>query len=593
MKNRLFVLAFLLLLTLLVPSGVAAQGDPPLPELGGLAPNEKLTRLEAWYNDRFFFVQKVRKPRLLQKMETQVERSGDEMLKAAVLFYRGLYVQALDNGDYPRGERMMEQGIALAERTGNELQTAYFRHSLGYYYFYERKDYARSLTQMLRAHAVFERIGYDTVRDAPGHLDRLAFVYYHLNNFTQAIRHLKEALNHPPLSQRRQIGILNSIGQSYREMFESDSARVYFIRSRELALAAKDTPWIGISSGDIAREFLREAQYGKALPYMSDYYRLARKGKDRALEAEALAGLGEIDLALGQRAAALGKLQQAETLFRDAFPDGKIPFEHYKRQAYIFQTLSKAWEAEGRTDRALGYLHRAHSVTDSIERRALISRNAAIQQLFEAEQTARRFQEMEEEKRTAEHKQYLLLVIAILLALVLLLLLNRMLKSRQLEKQRQALVQLEKTAARNELHHARTLLENYVHNLREKTELLDRAQSEIHQFRQQHSQSFDLEQQALQKLRDSSILTAEHWQEFRNLFEKVHPGFLSKLKQHYPGLTPGEMRLFALMKLELTNQDMAAMMGVSAMSVKKARQRLRKKIGLPEEQKIESILATL
>ncbi|MNL57761.1 hypothetical protein D3C87_1813480 [compost metagenome] len=112
-------------------------------------------------------------------------------------------------------------------------------------------------------------------------------------------------------------------------------------------------------------------------------------------------------------------------------------------------------------------------------------------------------------------------------------------------------------------------------------------------LRKQFNIPVEDEQMVLQKLSDATILTEDDWRKFRSLFEKVHSGFFQKLKTMYPGLTPAETRLCCLIKLGLNSHEMAAMMGISTMSIKKSRQRLRKKIHLDETDKLEDLFCSL
>ena len=89
------------------------------------------------------------------------------------------------------------------------------------------------------------------------------------------------------------------------------------------------------------------------------------------------------------------------------------------------------------------------------------------------------------------------------------------------------------------------------------------------------------------------FLTEDDWNEFRNLFEKVQVGFFDKLKQRFPDLTPSEQRLLALMKLKLSKREMAGMLGIAPDSIKKTRQRIRKKINVPDDAALEEMVGEL
>jgi DNA-binding CsgD family transcriptional regulator len=95
------------------------------------------------------------------------------------------------------------------------------------------------------------------------------------------------------------------------------------------------------------------------------------------------------------------------------------------------------------------------------------------------------------------------------------------------------------------------------------------------------------------RLKHYSILTEDDWNEFRTLFEKVQIGFFDKLKQQFPDLTPSEQRLLALMKLKLSKREMAGMLGIAPDSIKKTRQRIRKKINVMDDVALEELVAAL
>jgi hypothetical protein len=89
------------------------------------------------------------------------------------------------------------------------------------------------------------------------------------------------------------------------------------------------------------------------------------------------------------------------------------------------------------------------------------------------------------------------------------------------------------------------------------------------------------------------ILTEDDWKSFKLAFESVHPGFFSKLQYHYPDITVSELRLAALIKLKLSLKESAAMLGISAESVKKSRYRLKKKLEVPDSENVDDFIIRL
>ncbi len=83
------------------------------------------------------------------------------------------------------------------------------------------------------------------------------------------------------------------------------------------------------------------------------------------------------------------------------------------------------------------------------------------------------------------------------------------------------------------------------------------------------------------------ILTNDNWTDFKVYFEKAYPGFILQLRNKYPALTEAEERLLLLIKLNLTTKEVASMLGITVDSVKKTRNRLRKKLSLEQEEDLE------
>lgn len=81
---------------------------------------------------------------------------------------------------------------------------------------------------------------------------------------------------------------------------------------------------------------------------------------------------------------------------------------------------------------------------------------------------------------------------------------------------------------------------------------------------------------------ESIILTEAHWDQFKLLFELVYPNYLLRLRTIYPDLTPAEIRLICLSRLNLSTREMAHRLGVSTYAIFKTRYRIRRKADLPE-----------
>jgi DNA-binding response OmpR family regulator/DNA-binding CsgD family transcriptional regulator len=75
-------------------------------------------------------------------------------------------------------------------------------------------------------------------------------------------------------------------------------------------------------------------------------------------------------------------------------------------------------------------------------------------------------------------------------------------------------------------------------------------------------------------------------QEFESHFEKVHPTFFTNLHKRFPELTSSESELCALIKLNMTNKEILAITHKNDNTLKKSRQRLKKKLGLNNDESL-------
>ena len=125
-------------------------------------------------------------------------------------------------------------------------------------------------------------------------------------------------------------------------------------------------------------------------------------------------------------------------------------------------------------------------------------------------------------------------------------------------------------------------------NLLEKAALVDELQ------RQVNTRSLAAEKQELvSNISNLAILTEEDWEKFKTLFEQLHPGFFMHLKEKVNDITIAELRMAALTRLHLTTTQISSILGISANSVYKTRQRLRQRLNLDAEENIEEVIAKI
>ncbi len=90
-----------------------------------------------------------------------------------------------------------------------------------------------------------------------------------------------------------------------------------------------------------------------------------------------------------------------------------------------------------------------------------------------------------------------------------------------------------------------------------------------------------------------AALATTEWQVFEEQFERVHSDFIRRLHERSPGLTPAEIKVCVLVRLNVSMKQIADMLFVSASTVKTHRTHIRKKLGLGADESLHALLTSL
>jgi len=80
---------------------------------------------------------------------------------------------------------------------------------------------------------------------------------------------------------------------------------------------------------------------------------------------------------------------------------------------------------------------------------------------------------------------------------------------------------------------------------------------------------------------------------FETYFDEVHEDFFRRLKEMYPDLSANDLRICAFVKMNLTTQEIAAMLNISYRGAEISRYRLRKKLNLNRSTNLSTFLTQI
>ncbi|MBB3187564.1 triple tyrosine motif-containing protein [Microbacter margulisiae] len=85
----------------------------------------------------------------------------------------------------------------------------------------------------------------------------------------------------------------------------------------------------------------------------------------------------------------------------------------------------------------------------------------------------------------------------------------------------------------------------------------------------------------------------KEWEMFEMSFNKTYDNYLVKLSNRFPGLTTGDLKLAAYIRMNISTKEIAGLLNVSGKSVEMGRYRLRRKLNLPHDQNLTEFLMSL
>jgi DNA-binding CsgD family transcriptional regulator len=122
----------------------------------------------------------------------------------------------------------------------------------------------------------------------------------------------------------------------------------------------------------------------------------------------------------------------------------------------------------------------------------------------------------------------------------------------------------------------------------EKNELLNTINADLKYHQNLLNNNTDKKSlEPLRKKAKSEINEKADWGKFQKHLFAIHPDFITTLNTEYPNLSTGEIKLCCYLKMNQTTKDIAQWTGLSVRAVENKRYRLRKKLALKKETRLD------
>lgn len=124
-----------------------------------------------------------------------------------------------------------------------------------------------------------------------------------------------------------------------------------------------------------------------------------------------------------------------------------------------------------------------------------------------------------------------------------------------------------------------------------KNEILIEIKDELDDIKADHTARLpEKHYHKLKQMIETNLSSEENWRVFEENFNQVHEDFLKRLKQEYTDLTPGDLKLAAYLRMNLTSKEISPLLYISVRGVENKRYRLRKKLNLHDSDNLTEFI---
>lgn len=411
----------------------------------------------------------------------------------------------------------------------------------------------------------------------------LGVSYYNFQRFPQAVEAFEKALKLDTVSGDRKIHIHNTMGLVYKRMYQLKDAEKHFAKAYQLAEEFGKEEWKGVISGNLGVLYILQGKKKKAREKIQFDYEYSVKTHQFASAIKALTLLIQLQLEENKLEGVQEKLREVETMLEEDSSIGS-------RLSYL-EVLTLYYEKTNRYEWALETFRVYNKLEDSLEKERDLFHMQNIEFQYEYDNKQIQLRILEQEKKSDQIQFILLIFIILLISVVTLYFVQRISTKRKHEKEQ---LRLKNTKMKKELERTRGELFTVIQNLMIKNDSVRELTEELEKISSQKTDEELVENEKMtEKLQSFTLLTEENWIEFKRLFEKLHPGFFDYFLNKYEDITNAEIRLAALLKLDMEIVEMAKTLGISPDSVRRTNLRLRRKLGIDDQKELQQLIRSI
>ena len=441
-------------------------------------------------------------------------------------------------GDYPKSIEFAEEAKQKYISQNNQIGATHCLESLSGIYF-EQGFYEKAINTATEIINLLEHTKHR--RTLAGALNNVGGVYGVQQNYIQSIEIFQNALEiYTEINDQRGICFVNSnIGEQYAELQQWQTARKYVTIALDIAnnynfidLEIEIIPVLGkiaIAEGNLDEAFSR---FTSVL--------------DKCIKLKHSRGIALLNSLAGNIQKARYEYKSSINYYRKALLFAQ-EIEDKPLLASLHLSISQVYELIDDTMAALLHFKEYHAIEKDMFNEKSDKRIRTLQVLYETEtaQKERDIFRMQSEHFKTENDFKTRELSAMALHLVQ--------KNEMLESLRESAIQIVYSQAEQSVQLAKNMVRQIESNLRD----------------------------------DNS------WVTFQHQFNHIHSSFTKTLTDTFPSLTPMELKICLLLKIQLNTKEIASILIISGRTVEDHRNRLRKKFRLSKLDNLSTFILGL
>ncbi|MCF0065179.1 tetratricopeptide repeat protein [Dyadobacter chenwenxiniae] len=517
-------------------------------------------------------------------------------LRGEAKSYQGFGIYYWQKNDYTKSLASYEQSKKMYSDLKDQLGFGKAISNMGLVYG-EQGNYDLALDNYQHALSIFQESGDE--RRVASVVNSIGNVYKNQKNFEEALRSYQQAMAiwTKVDDKKSAAGALINIASIYTKQKKFDAAITSANKALALFESFQDSNGQIICLNNTGEIYIQKHDYPQAQLRYERALKINETFQSKRLMVTSYNGLGQVYTGLHLAEKAIESFQKAKTLALNA---GIRPALQHS-----YQGLATAFGEKRDYANAFHFQQLASSLKDSLFNAENSSKITNLRVHYESEKKQHEIQLLQNEKDLGYAHRNMLALGLVCGLIVLGLAFNRqrlkVQKDHQIHIAQQALTQNELLNRQereqqliSELEFRNKALTTHTLNLIQKNSILEDIRQTISlALKTRQSEEHNPLFSRLINLIDYSFNLDKDWDEFKMYFEGVHKDFFFKLKQQNPDLSSGELRLSALIRLNLNLKESATLLNIAPDSVKTARHRLRKKLNLPEDSNLTDYLMTI